>query len=127
MRRRNIRVHLRHSGDTKLRFGITRLRPYSIRTRDGIETIDHWGYNIHFGRWALDFRDRNLDRHHKSNRFFDLGFGRAMLKNQRLRNSMSEEEHIAYDYIRSEGKYQGIRLEYFLKLYRSGDLTWPMS
>lgn len=107
---RRIRVHLRHTGSSTLRFRVVRL-------------TFGWGWNVDLGRYCLVFRDRHEDpSHYKPKSFFDLGFGRAQLKNQRLRNSMTEEEHIAYDYLRSEGPRQGIRLDYFLKLYRSNNI-----
>jgi hypothetical protein len=103
---RHIRAHLRHTGDSKLRFRIVRL-------------TYNWGYNIEFGRHFLAIRDRNEDpSHYHPKRFFDLGFGRHMLKQRKLWSSITREEHLAYDYFRSEGSMQGIRLEVFLDLYR---------
>jgi hypothetical protein len=116
MTKRNLRFHLRHSGDTKLRFGVSR---FSRRWNDK----ENWGINFALGRWYLVVRDRNLDpSHYKPNRFFDLGMGRAMLHTKRLYDSMTEEEHRAYDDVRSCGPLQGISLEYFLEQFRSGKI-----
>lgn len=81
---RDIRVHLRHTGSSTLRFGVVRL------------TWD-WGWNILLGRYVLVFRDRNEDpEHYKPRGFFDLAFGRSMFKQQRMLDRMTLEERQTY-------------------------------
>lgn len=67
MQFKNVRFHLRHTGDEHFR------KPYFTR----LTMI--WGWNFTVGRWVLSAR-RPSDR---ARGFIDLKFGRTMLKTNR--------------------------------------------
>lgn len=96
----SFRIHLRHTGDLKLRFGISH----------GYFSAKH--HNLFFGRFFLAIREKRPND--VPRRFFDLGMGRAQLKNTRLWSTMTKTER--YLYINYNPNH--FRLEYFLKLIR---------
>lgn len=97
-----VRIHLRHTGDSKFRFGVSRGRGRKCHR------------NIDFGRFFIAIRDTADDLPAYNPPFFDLSMGRTMLKNQRLREGMTEDEKNVY-----AEQYRHYRLDAFLKMYRA--------
>jgi hypothetical protein len=99
------RVHLRHTGDSKFRFGVSR----------GFYSTRH--YNIYFGRLFIAIRDTVGDLPTYKPPFIMLDMGRNMLKNRRLWDAMTGYERDLY----MNHNPEHLRLEYFLKMIRGTD------
>lgn len=100
---KKVRISLRHTGDPKLRFGVSRGQYSNL----------HW--NLLFGRFFLAIRDKRSDPPTYKPKFMDLEFGRTQLKNRRLWDGMTEDEQDLYANYNPEH----LRLEYFLKKIRN--------
>lgn len=106
---RKIRLHLRHTGDENLRFGVQ-------RRRDGF-------YNVYLGRLFLAVRDcTNPYLKPEDYKFFDLGFGREQLKFERLFMTMSDAQKSSYWEARHPDnwyKHTPMYLKAFIEHYES--------
>lgn len=76
---RNVVFHLRHSGNA-------RLLHFAYHNLSKMWDGHQWGYNLEIGRWVLVARRPHAS---SSSKFFDLGFGRTLLRNRREEESCS--------------------------------------
>jgi len=97
---RNLRVHLRHTGDPKFRFGVSR------------GYFSKYHYNLYFGRLFLAIREKRPNE--VPRKLIDLDMGRAQLKFQRLWDTMNDDEKNLY-----WAQHPPVYLKPFLELLRS--------
>jgi hypothetical protein len=92
------RIHLRHTGDDKLRFGTGRM------------AFGHPGLNIYLGYWFIAIRTK-VEGGYKAP-LIDLSFGKSQQRTRRMRRSeayrrgMDEgARHVLEAWISEEGRY----------------------
>ena len=106
---RKVRISLRHTGDSGLRFGVSR----------GYSSNLH--YNLFFGRLFLAMREKRPNE--VPRKFVDLEFGRGQLEYKRIWNTMTDEEKSAYHEQRNPDNWAAnggpLFLTPFLEMYRN--------